>query len=194
MKFRASFSVLNLWDKGRIDWAINSYFKLEEITNQAMDEGKELHEYWQQHTKETKRLPKEFGNIPLINPQTELKLEYTASEWLELVGVIDCLDNKIIYEYKTGKTRASAYKNTYQAGMYALLTYLHGIKTKECQILHYDQHKDKSDSLIIPITDELIEKTSEWIENVAWDMRNFIIKHKLEEKYKKNDKNLKTSS
>lgn len=185
-KFRASYSVLDMWTR---DWenAIAMYFKLETYVTRQMQEGREWHEKWAKEIEKTGKLPEVFGATPLKNPKPELKLyvpEYGKDyEWLELVGVIDCLDDDVIYEFKTGVTNSSGHTKSYQGGVYGILANLHKVKAKQVQIHHYNQYTRKADMSIIWLTPDLLAETDNWIKTISCEMYEYFRENNLFEKF-----------
>ena len=182
-KFRASFSVLNVWASGDWERAVKMYFKLEKFTTPAMADGKEFHEKWRKHTTETKTLPFEFGAKKLTSPICEQKIVVPIYDWLDLVGIIDCYDDPIIYEYKTGKTSSEDYAGTMQPGVYGVLATYAKMYVEQCQIMHYDQYQKKSDTSIVWLTDKRLEDSYNWIVTLSGEMHNYFIQNSLYEMF-----------
>lgn len=195
-KFRASYSVLSKWAAGQWVDAINMYFKLESFTSQQMADGKEWHDKWEKHVKETNTLPVEFGSKPLNNPIAEAKIVVELRDWLNLVGKIDTLDAPIIHEYKTGKQSSESYASDHQVGVYGVLcsykgviitnnkeTPWAGVYVNEAHIHHYDQYNKKVDFSSVWITDLLLQKSYNWIETLASEMHVYFVKNDLYNKY-----------
>ena len=158
------------------DWenAIALYFKMPTYVSRQMKEGREWHQKWAEETRRTGRLPEVFGGRKLIKPQTELKIEIPnlgkGYEWLQLVGVIDAIDDGVIYEYKTGVSESNSYVGSFQAGIYAILAASRGLEAKQCQIHHYNQYRNKSDMSIFWITPKMLAETDNWIKTIAGEM------------------------
>ena len=112
-KFRASYSILNTWASGDWEKAIKMYFRLETYTSPAMEEGKIFHKKWADYIRQYKKTPIELGEITLNNPIPEIKKVVSVHDWLDLVGIIDCYDKPIIYEWKTGKTSSENHASSY---------------------------------------------------------------------------------
>lgn len=186
-KFRASYSVLNTWVSGDWQRAIKMYFKLEKFITPAMAEGSKYHEGWEKEIAETKCLPSIFGMKPLKKPSPELKLVVELAEWLDLVGVIDCWDQKtgVIYEFKTGKKSSESYASDMQVGVYALLMTAYGSKPQKAEIHHYDQYTRKVDMSIVWLSDILIDKALNWVATIGSEMHNYLVENKLYEKFKR---------
>jgi len=179
--FRASYSVLSQWSQGNWQDAIKMYFKMPTPTYQAMAEGKAWHEKWANFIDKVKMLPVEFTNQKLIAPQTELKIVVHLADWLDLVGVIDCYDEKTIYEFKTGSTNSTANYYETQAGVYGILAKLTDREAEKCHIMHYNQHTKEADTTIIWLTDKMLEGTLEWIQGNAAEMHSYLVDNNLYE-------------
>lgn len=181
-KFRASFSVLNMFASGRVDDAINAYLhKPIEVTPQ-MKEGGEYHRKWEAEIKRTKKLPDVLGGLPLLNPITEKKIVVEVEPWLDLVGVIDCLDETTIYEFKTGSSmNASAYANTMQGPLYGILTALAGIKTDKIVYRHYNQYTGDAQSYYRWITNSSLKDCHSWLITNAQAMNELLQEQGLKE-------------
>ena len=187
-KFRASWSTLSVWAKGDWEKAIKGYFKLEEFKSKAMTAGKDLHKEWENEIIKTQCLPLDFGGKKLIKPETENKLVVQIEDWLELVGVIDCIDSPTIYEFKSGKTNSESYANEKQIGVYAVLATLSKKFVNIAEIHHYDQSKPighRHDMSIVYLTDSLLKESFNWIETFASEMHMYLTDNKLYEKFNK---------
>jgi len=182
-RFRASYSTLSTWASGDWEKAIKMYFKLETFTSLAMEEGKAFHKMWAFHIEKNKSTPPELGNIKLINPVTEIKKTVNIHDWLDLVGVIDCYDKPIIYEWKTGKKSSESYASSQQAGVYGVLATLSGLYVDQAKIYRYDQHVKKSDVSTVWITDQVLKDSMNWIETLSSEIHNYFTENKLYEKY-----------
>jgi hypothetical protein len=180
-KFRASFTILSTWESGNWERAIKQYFKLEEFRTRAMDEGKKLHEDWQVYIDKNKTLPAIFdpAQKPLVKPLAEFKRVVSLRDWLDLVGVIDCVDSPTIYEFKSGKTNSEVYAGSRQVGVYGVLATYSGIYVDRAEIYHYDQYNRSTDMSIVYITDELLRNSLNWIESVSCEIHDYFIKNDL---------------
>lgn len=180
--FRASFSILRLWDDGNWQDAIKAYFKKEMIVTPAMKAGLALHKEWEQHIKENLALPPCFAGKdpkPMEYPDCELKLTAEVEDWLTFSGVIDCLEQPIIHEFKSGATELSVWMRTMQAPCYGFLAEANGKVVNQAHIHHYNQYTKRSSMGIIWLTPELKEKAREWIVTNASEMHNYIIENNL---------------
>ncbi|MFA5768334.1 MAG: PD-(D/E)XK nuclease family protein [Bacteroidales bacterium] len=183
MKFRASFSTLNVWASGDWERAIKYYFKLEKFMTPAMADGKQYHEQWETHVNATKTLPVEFGGAALHQPQAEIKKVVELEPWLDLVGVIDCYDSPVIYDWKTGKSSSEHYAGTMQPGVYGVLASFAGMFVDRAIIWHYDQYAKKSDMSQVWLTDKLLEHAHNWIITQSSEFHNYLTENRLYERF-----------
>jgi hypothetical protein len=188
-KIRVSFSILNSWSKGYAQDAIDMYFKNPREDNKFMIDGVAFHKTWQEYIDKHKKLHPQLSSLnkPLICPQTELKLEMDITPDIQLVGVIDCLDESILYEFKSGTKPSSEYANTNQADVYSLLCEHHGYKPTKAFYLHFDQYLKETDSAMVWLTEERRQKAKEWVIKQANSFRDYLTTNKLFEKYKKTE-------
>lgn len=185
-KFRASFSILNAWASGNWEDAVNMYFKLEQFTTRAMAEGKDFHDGWEKEIIKTKCLPKVFGGKKLKNPIPEIKKCVQVNDWMELVGVLDCLDEPVIYEFKSGVSTSQQYANGKQVGVYAVLATLSGYYVNKAEIHHFNQHNNQTDVSFVWITDKTIQDAYDWIETHASEMHNYLTENGLYDQFLQN--------
>lgn len=172
-KFRASFTILDLWQSGNWEMAVKAYFKLDKFTSPEMEDGIRWHNLWQKHIQTTKTMPIEFGSKALQNPVCEKKQVVQLADWLELVGIIDCYDSPVVYDWKTGKTSSEVYAGSMQGGIYGVLATMLGYYVEQVQIHHYDQYMKKSDMSAIWITPKLLEETHNKIITISSDMYTY---------------------
>lgn len=179
MKFRASYSVLTTWNAGNWQRAIEMYFKLGDFITPAMLQGRNYHKTWEDHINKNKTLPVEFGSSKLNNPVAEGKLVVSLNDWLDLVGIIDCYDEPIIYDWKTGKTQVSNNLLEKQIGIYGLILKNKNKPATQGRIYHYDQYSKKSYLDIIYITDSLIEDTLNYVLTLSSEIHSYFIENDL---------------
>lgn len=185
-KFRASYTILQTWNAGQWENAIKMYFKLDKFITPQMQEGREYHEKWAKHITETKTMPIEFGAKPLNAPIAEQKTVVQIEPWLELVGIIDCYDSPIIYEWKTGKQSSDIYAGSNQGGIYAVLGTYSGKYVEKIEIHHYDQYSRQPEVSIVWVTDELLQETHNWLITTAGEMHNYFMVNDLYNRFGRN--------
>lgn len=166
-KLKLSQSLINMWLAGRKSEVIESLFGKWREPNQYQKFGIEQHEKWEQEVNETHCLPAVFGGEKLHNPQTEVYRKIQLADWLWYSGITDLIDNEILYDYKTGKTRANAYVKNIQVGSYGLLF----PEAKAFKYLCWNQYNDTITMATILITEELKTETIDKILTVACDIR-----------------------
>ena len=166
-KLKLSQSLVNMWLAGRRTETIESLFGKWQPPNKYQQFGIEQHQKWEDEVKQTNCLPQVFGGAELKAPQTEVYRKIQIADWLWYSGITDLLDDGIVYDYKTGKTRASAYMKNIQVGSYGLLF----PETKTFKYLCWNQYDDTITTATIALTDELKTETIDKIITVACDIR-----------------------
>lgn len=182
-KLRASYSLLELWKGGNWERAVKYYFKLEQFLTPAMADGRKYHEEWNKHIAQNKTLPDCFGAKPLINPFPEVKKVVQLEDWLELVGIMDCIDAPTIYEFKTGKQSSEAYASSKQTGVYAVLATYSNILVDRAEIYHYDQYLKKYDMSHVWITDKILTDAHNWILMLSSEIHNYFTENNLYDRF-----------
>lgn len=174
--FRISFSVLDPWSRGDIDEALRRYYHKDVQPTQPMIEGKALHELWKQETDTKKSLPAVFGGHPLVNPETEIKMEMMIDDWIQFVGVIDCLAEHTIIEYKTGRAGVHGYSSSWQPRCYQALVEANGYTVDTAMILFHNQHEQFVQKGKIYLTDQSKKDAVEWIRTFSSEFRDALDK------------------
>lgn len=182
-KFRASYTVLSLWDSGRWEDAITAYFKLDSFSTPQMEAGKELHEKWEAEIQATFCLPEVFGAVRLRAPQTELKKVVELAPWLDLVFVIDCYDPGDIHEFKSGVQSSQTYARDKQIGVYAVGAVLSNLVVNRLFVHHYNQYTKESDTSVVWVTEKLLRDTVGWVETTASEMHHYFTENNLYERF-----------
>lgn len=185
-KLTASFTLLNQWSSGNWKDAINSYFRLDKFTSRAMAEGKEYHEQWAKEVLATNRLPTVFDypeHPGLVSPKVEETLIVSIQDWLEIKGVIDERDGKVIRDWKTGASMSEEYANSYQMPLYGVLCTMKGELIERGEIHHYNQHTEKKDVSTVWLTDKLMQDSLNWAITVAGEIHSYFTENELYEKF-----------
>jgi len=185
-KFRASFTVLNLWDQGDYDEAIKAYFKLERVKTRAMDEGSAKHDEWRRHVLATGCLPQEFGGAKLNNPSVENKNVIQLENWLDFVYIPDLVDGQTIYEFKTGVTTSQQYADSKQMGVYAVGLTFDKVFVNRGVVLHWNQYTRKADTSTVWLTDKVLRDAHHWIIGQSRAMFDYISQNGLFDKFNSN--------
>jgi len=172
-KLRLSWTLLNLWQQGKVDEAVAFYLKLERKETPEMVKGKELHKLNEENLKEARKFIKEFGGLELKKPRVEWKIEMNYNELFDLVGVIDAYDEetKTLYEFKTGKMSAISYLNSHQLGIYSLLLQKENKPVKKIMVIRWDGKKtDWAFKWFYP---ELIEEAKNFVDSLGPEIYQF---------------------
>lgn len=175
---RVSYSILNSWAKGDIDRAVAPYAGIEIEPTEAMEYGKKKHEAWEKEARRYGRLPRRFGGRKLISPQFELNTKKVRklTDWCYLSGVLDVLDGDVAIDYKTGKTPAGDYLNSYQHEVYQIL--YPNIKRFEYHCCNH--HLRRKDDGYITVAIAYLNKQTlkhgiEWVLTMAAELREYLI-------------------
>ncbi len=182
-KFRASYTVLNLWASGNWQRAIESYFRLKDFVTPAMAAGRDYHKKWCEEIKVAKRLPLEFGGKALTAPVCEEKKIVSIYDWLDLSFIIDCYDKPTLYEFKTGKQSSESYASDMQVLVYAVGATISGFYVENAEIHHYDQYLKKHDMSMVWISDQMLKEAHNWIVTLAGEMQTYFLKNGLYERF-----------
>lgn len=137
-KLRISWTLLDLWRRGRVDDAVSYYLGLEQKKTKEMSFGIEEHKKNEDIVKTLKKLSDSFGGLRLKNPEPEIKIELPYNEIADLVGVIDVYDEGVIYELKTGKIPSVSYLSSPQLSIYSYLLSKSNKPVEKIVIIHYD--------------------------------------------------------
>ena len=175
---RVSYSILNSWAKGDIDRAVAPYAGIKIEPTEAMEYVKNKHEAWEKEARRHGRLPRRFGGRKLISPQFELNTKKIRklNDWCYLSGVLDVLDGDVAIDYKTGKTPAGDYLNSYQHECYQIL--YPNIKRFEYHCCNH--HLRRKDDGYITVAVAYLNKQTlkhgiEWVLTMAAELREYLI-------------------
>lgn len=179
-KVRVSYTLLKLWQQGRIDDAIIYYFKMAKMTNKYMEEGIKWDKLVNESVTAHNALPIEFGGDKLQSPTAQVKWVAEYNEQFDLVGVADVIDGKTLYEIKTGSSKDSAdYSIDFQIGMYLVLARLKEVEIEKAMILHYDQNAKTLDKTLIWNSKEERARANNYIDSIAPDIYEYFKQNKL---------------
>lgn len=178
-KLRLSFSLLNAWSKGHIDEAVAMYLHLPYKETEAMKQGKEYHEKWGAEITETGTVKIGKTHFNFTNPQIEHGIIVPYNDRWDLKAVYDCLDDDILYEFKTGTTDTMQYARSYQIPFYFLVAKLSNIPVKYAVLMHYNQHNNKGGFMLLHNGDEMIAKAQNLIDTLAPEIEQYFIENKI---------------
>ncbi|MDI6808191.1 MAG: hypothetical protein QME66_04300 [Candidatus Eisenbacteria bacterium] len=183
----ASYSLLRAWELGKSDDAVKMYFRFDRPSSEAMENGKNYHAHWATQLLKTKTCDLLAGRV-LTHPVVEKRYEASRFPWLSLAGVIDCHDEDILFEWKTGKTTASTYIDTHQIGLYGYLLKMAGVPIRRAEVWRMDTTKGETDGIEIDVsfchmTPDRMGKAVEWAEGLAYEIHEFFSKQGYYDKY-----------
>lgn len=172
-KLRLSYTLLNLWQMGKVDEAISYYFKLERVPTEAMEQGIVIDRLIKKTIENEKKLPDFMGGVKLLNPKPQLKIEIEYNEYFDLVGVIDCYDEGKVFEFKTGKMTSMDYLKSYQTKLYAYLLTKKNYEVKEIIVIRFNQKENISDWAKMFFNEEINEQARNFIDSIAPEIYQF---------------------
>ena len=181
--FRASYSILKLWDSGQKQEAIKAYFKLPRFVTKEMEDGINFHKAWEEEIKRTKCLPKLFGTRQLIDPQVEAKYEMPVTDWCEFVFKPDLVDGLWLTDFKTGTKELGYYLDDKQLPVYALFLAKKGITVDRGVIRKYNQYEKTIDVGFVWLTPDRIAEAKKWLIKNITEMSDHFEAENLWDKY-----------
>jgi hypothetical protein len=92
---------------------------------------------------------------------------------------MDCIDVPTLYEFKTGKTKGLDFAGTMQIPVYFLINELVGAPLEKAILLHYDQHQDKGEYIVVWNDPEKIVGARNWIDTLMPDIEKYWTEHNL---------------
>ena len=180
-KIRLSWTLLNLWDRGDIDRAVQAYFHIGGSITPQMKEGKELHEKIAKYIDAHKAFPEWFFNYDLKSPETEKEVIVSYNKYFNLKGFFDCYDSatKTLFEFKTGKTDSLTWARSGQVPLYFLLGELAGLEIERAILIRYNQYIKETDFCIIHNSKKLRDGARNLIDSVGIEIHSFFLDNNL---------------
>lgn len=167
---RLSYTLLSLWEQNNINEAIAYYQHKSTLFSDAIQDGRIYDQIWQEEidTKGTLHIGRSI--IKFKKPQTQVKIVSPYLDRFDLVGVIDCLDNEILYEWKSGSSSSLEYSDSPQVKMYFFICELLKIPVKTAVIGHYNQMTDKADITIFHNSAQQREEGENYIQSLSGEI------------------------
>ena len=109
----------------------------------------------------------------LMIPEAEKKVVTQYNELFDLSAVFDCIDSPNLFEFKTGVQPAIQWARKDQIPLYFLAAELEGIEIDKAYIIHYNQHSDTKDFVVIWNTPDKVEKAKNIIDSYAPEIHAF---------------------
>lgn len=177
---RISYSTLLLWSQGRHQEAVDCFLHKETKKTLAMSEGIKLHETWGATIRLSRLVT--VGNTLLLfkNPRVEHKVQCPYNDHYELSGIFDCLDGDTLYEFKSGTIGSHEYASGYQLPFYFLLCHLLAVDVQKGILVHYNQHEDTADIMVMYNNPRQIERAKNWIDSLAPEFEEYIVKNGID--------------
>lgn len=149
-RLRASFSLLQAWEKNDIDGAISLYKHEKTFTNAGMDLGRKWHKKWEAEINKNKSVTIGKTTFEFKNPKCEFKKYVPYADYCDLSVVLDCIDGLNLYEWKTGASTGSLeYATKEQIPIYFLACELLKLPVKTAYVVHYNQEIKEADITIV---------------------------------------------
>lgn len=134
------------------------------------EKGIESHKKWEEIIKEKKELVLGKTHLLFKNPKTELKINVSYNEFINLSGIIDCYDSPLAFDWKTGATSAFESAGKEQLPMYFLMLELIGEEPQGGYIVHYDDATNESSPVFVPNTKRKIESAMNFVDTIGSEM------------------------
>lgn len=178
---RLSYTLLNLWEQNNIAEAVNYYLKKSTLTSPEITDGRIYDQVWQEEIDTKGELHIGRTHIKFRNPKTQdrAKMVIDYLDRFILVGVPDCTDEDILYEFKTGTTSSLEYADGHQIKMYFFIAGLKGIPIKTSRIIRYNQYKDEADITIFHNTLLQRQDAENYIQSLAPEIYEYFEKHNV---------------
>lgn len=179
-KIRLSYSLINAFERNDIQGMVDMYFHVNRLGTPAMESGRKYHEGIAKSILDTQTLP-EYMNFKadFKDPKTEFEIVVPYNEICDLKGVLDCLDEPILYEFKTGVSDSLEWARTNQLPLYFLLCELKGIKVDMAYIIRHNQHINETDFAIIHNSQKLRDKARNVVDSVAYPIYEYFTEQGL---------------
>lgn len=172
-KFRLNYTLLSLWEQGKVDEAVKCFLKISRDKTDAMEIGLAIDRVITNEIENNKKLPDFFGGIELKDPIPQFHLVVDHNELFEVSGILDCYDDGILYEFKTGITPSNVYISGKQIWIYAYLLKKAGYPLDRIYVFRYDLLSNKADYSMAWYDDYLIENAKDYIDGLGYEIYNY---------------------
>lgn len=174
MKIRVSYTIVKLWEQGRVQELADMVMGKKKEKNADMIRGIAFDLAVQEAVKKERRLPDELGGLRLVNPCVQKKVVVSYNDMADLVGVFDIYDTPIIYEIKNSKFSSGDFLNDYQLDFYLLLSHLSNLEVEKAILYRYDYKKETYDKSILYNNKRSIQEMTERIDSVLPELHDFL--------------------
>ena len=171
-KLRLSYSLLSMWERGDIQGAVDVFawesMGIESKGTPQMETGKKYHDEISRHIDTYNCLPDYMATqLSFTIPKTEYLVTVPYNELCDLGGRFDCIEEPILYEWKTGVSDSLEWARTWQLPIYFLICELAGIKVDLAYLVRHNQYEKKSDFCIVHNSKRLRDKARNIIDSLA---------------------------
>lgn len=173
-RLRVSYSMLSAMKRGDLNSVVSMYLHKDMPRTVEQQEGLDYHKRWGDAIMKNKAVKIGAGEYIFNSPKIEEKHEVEYGEDFTLVGVFDCIDDKRLYEFKSGTQDVFSYVNSYQLPIYFLIAKLKDIKIDEAWLIHYNQYENKGEMAIVKNTDKSIEEASNYVDTLGGMVKNYL--------------------
>ena len=164
-KLRLSYSLLTTWDRGDIQRAVDLYFHVDGFVNEAMINGRKVHEEIENHIIKFGEFPEWFFTYELVDPKPEEIVIVEYNELFNIKGIFDCRDGTTLFEFKTGGTDSLAWARTWQLPIYFLIAEIAEIEIDKAFLIR--NNGEKTDFCIVHNTKKKREMAANIIDSIA---------------------------
>lgn len=171
---------MSLWERGDTQGVIDTYFHVDKKTTKQMEAGKELHKEISDHIVKFNVLPDYLnfsGKLSVPKPEQEIIVDY--SEIATIKGIIDCLDEPNLYEFKTGVSDSLEWTRTFQIPLYFLICEIAKIPIDTAYLIRYNQYKKESDYTVVHNSKRLRDQARNVVDTVSPEIHKFFTEQGL---------------
>lgn len=178
-KLRLSYSLMSAWLKGNPQEAVEIYFRVPRNLGEHVEDGKNIHEDIRAHVEKFNSFPEWLFKGSLTLPKCEMPITVEYNELFDLKGVFDCYDIPTLYEFKTGNQSALDWARTFQVPFYFLIAELSKTEVDRAYLIHYNQHFEEREYVMIWNTQKQRDKAREIIDSHAPEIYEYFTKEGL---------------
>jgi len=180
-KLRLSYTLLNLWDRGDVQGAVDTYLHLDKPMNQAVIEGREIHEQIAEYIDKHNCFPEWLFKYDLITPETEKEVIVSYNDLFDLKCYMDCYDmgTETLFEFKTGVSDSLNYTRTWQLPLYFLIGELASLPIKSGILVHHNQHTKTTDYTVMHNNKETKDLARNIIDSIGPEIRDYFLQEGL---------------
>jgi hypothetical protein len=173
-RIRLSYSLISVWERGQTQEVIDLYFHVDRKGSRQMDEGKKYHQEIAESIKNFNSLPPYMDfKANFLTPKPEHEIVVPYNELADLKGIIDCLDEPYLYEFKTGVADSLEWARTNQLAFYFLLCELAKIPITSAYLIRHNQYEKTTDYTIVHNSEKLRDKARNVVDSVVYEIHNY---------------------